>query len=187
MQLTMAAARNRPLARAWRPSQPPAVRQPTPLGALLDDTRAIAARRAGQGVDPLVWREAVGLRIAERTRPGRVEGRTLEVQVESSVWAQELSLLSRTLCERLRERGIAVSQLRFRVRPMTTERATPARRPPPPASARAPLPAELEARLARVEDLELREAIAEAASEWLNLDQRTPRSRAAPKSPKRRR
>lgn len=186
MQLDMAAARNRPLTRAWLPSQPPPARQPTPLGALLDETRTIAARRAGQGVDPLLWREAVGVRIAERARPGRVEGRTLEVQVESSVWAQELSLLSRTLCERLRERGIAVSQLRFRVKPLTTERREPARRPPPPATARAPLPAALEAHLARVEDLELREAISEAASRWLTLD-RAPRAPAAPKSPKRRR
>lgn len=62
-----------------------------------------------------LWRGAVGARIAERATPVSITGTTLVLRVPSSVWANELSLLSEQLCLRLRERGIEVNELRFRV------------------------------------------------------------------------
>ncbi len=155
-------------------------RGPELLGALLADARARAARSAEPGrIDAELWRRAVGPRISDRTRPGRLERGTLLVRVASAVWAQELSLLSDDLIGRLRASGLAVDTLRFRVerlepRPRVVAPRAPA---PPPA----PLPADLESRLAEVDDPELRAAIAQAAGYSLALDARRPSDASEPK------
>lgn len=117
--------------------------------------------------------------FSDRTRPGRLERGTLLVRVASAVWAQELSLLSDDLIGRLRASGLAVDTLRFRVerlepRPRVVAPRAPA---PPPA----PLPADLESRLAEVDDPELRAAIAQAAGYSLALDARRPSDASEPK------
>ncbi len=50
------------------------------------------------------WREAVGPMIAERAWPVAARGGVLTVSCESSVWAQELDLMSETICQRLNAR-----------------------------------------------------------------------------------
>lgn len=146
-------------------------RGPELLGALLAGARSRAARSGEPGrIDAELWRRVVGPRISDRTRPGRLERGTLLVRVASAVWAQELSLLSDDIIGRLRASGLAVDALRFRVerlepRPRVAAPAAPA---PPPE----PLPADLERRLAEVDDPELRAAIAQAAGYSLALDAR---------------
>ena len=113
-------------------------------------------------VAPHVWAAAVGVRIADRTRPISIEGGVLLVRTATSVWANELSLLSETLVTRLRAAGVPIRSMRFRVGPIDPpERVTWVR------SAKVPRPRPLEADLARaiarVPDAELREVIAEAA------------------------
>jgi hypothetical protein len=139
---------------------------PKPLGALLGGAREISAERSGAALDPDKWRRAVGARISSRTRPGRVQARTLTVHVANSVWAQELSLLSAELVNRLRTVGLDVDSVRFRV-DATLGRARPSQRPPPPKPDTSRLPAELAENLLAIDDLELRAAVASAAASWL--------------------
>ena len=108
------------------------------------------------------WRRAVGDRLAQKTHPERIADGILTVRVPSSTWAQELSLLSEVVLQRLGAAGHRVQKLRFQV---GTGRVAPD--PPVTVVRRAPLPAWLLATLARIDDPELRDAIAEAAS--LNL------------------
>lgn len=137
-------------------------RDPVLLGEILARAEATSARAAGSALAPAVWRDVVGERIARRTRPGALERGALTIHVASSVWAQELSLFSTTLLERLAQRGVHVARLRFRVEAVD---ASP--RFPKPAPSRTPLardlPPKLRERLDRIEDAELRAAIAEAA------------------------
>ncbi len=50
------------------------------------------------------WEQAVGSAIAERARPVSERAGVLTVACESSVWAQELDLMSAAILERLNER-----------------------------------------------------------------------------------
>ncbi len=144
-------------------------RGPELLGELLADARARAARSGEPGrIDAGLWRSVVGPRIGDRTAPGRVERGTLLVRVASAVWAQELSLLSDDIVARLRAAGLEVDALRFRVEKIDPlpRIAAPAAPAPPPV----PLPDELQARLAEIDDPELRKTIAAAAGYSLALE-----------------
>ena len=93
---------------------------------------------------PHVWAAAVGARIAERTRPVAIEDGVLLVRAATSVWANELSLLSDALVARLRAAGVTVRALRFRVGTIEPpERATELR------TAKVPRPIELDPQVSR--------------------------------------
>lgn len=109
------------------------------------------------------WAKAVGLRVADRTRPVALERGTLIVNAASATWATELSMLRDPILLRLRALGYDVKEVRFRVKqvpppPRPAERRK-ARAVPPPA----PLPAELSLALTKITDPELAQIIAEAA------------------------
>ena len=125
-------------------------------------------------IDREAWRRAVGDRIAARTEPGRLRNGVLTLHVASAAWAQELSFFTTDLLGRVQALGVAASSLRFQVRPVAAQRTAP--RAATPVRPRAVLPAEIEERLARVEDPALRAAIAEAAA--LGLASSAPRARA---------
>jgi len=113
------------------------------------------------------WEAAVGSRIAARARPVKIERGVLLVRTSTATWAQELSLLSETILEQLRARGVAVRSLRFRVGQVDPPERPPSRsevRKTPP---EAPLPQALREELARIDDDELRVAIAKAAAKNL--------------------
>lgn len=105
------------------------------------------------------WQRAVGERLALKTYPERITDGVLTVRVPSSTWAQELSLLSEVVLQRLAGAGHKVGKLRFHV-------STGPLRPEPPVTIvrRAPLPPGLVDSISRVPDPELRGAIAEAAA-----------------------
>jgi hypothetical protein len=109
------------------------------------------------------WRAAVGARIAERASPLSLTDGVLWLQVPSSVWAHELSLLSDEVCQSLRSRGVEVRELRFRVGALPTVERPAERRASRavPVVSRA-VPHELVGVLAAVADPELR-AIIEGA------------------------
>ena len=122
--------------------------------------------RSESPVAPHVWAAAVGVRIAERTRPISLENGVLLVRAATSVWANELSLLSETLVARLRAAGVSLRAMRFRVGPIDPpDRATEVRRAKVPRPQ--PLEAELARAIARIPDAELRDAITEAAKKNL--------------------
>ncbi len=55
------------------------------------------------------WHDIVGGKIAKHARPLRLQGDILYVQVESPIWAQELSLLKGVIINRLKKQGITDS------------------------------------------------------------------------------
>jgi predicted nucleic acid-binding Zn ribbon protein len=132
-------------------------RKPSTLAELLASSALLGARTAH--ISLVDWQRAVGARLAQKTLPERLSEGLLTVRVPSSAWAQELSLLSDVVAERLRAAGHAVQRLRFQVhapprsaeRPLTTVR-------------RAELPPRLKESIEQVEDADLRHAIAEAAA-----------------------
>jgi Dna[CI] antecedent, DciA len=105
------------------------------------------------------WRRAVGERLAQKTHPERESDGVLTVRVPSSTWAQELSLLSEVVLERLGAAGHRLQKLRFNVSGARLPSETPVT-----VVRRAALPPALSASLARLDDPELCQAIAEAAS-----------------------
>lgn len=131
------------------------------------------------------WRAAVGPRIADRARPIALERGVLVIKVVTSVWANELSMLSPQIIEKLAEPapngspGIVVGSLRFRVGPLDVIEGIPQRRDyrriPPPAR----LAPELERSLARLDDDELRGLIERAAKSNLAW-QAAPTCKATP-------
>lgn len=133
-------------------------RRPSTLAELLAGSPMLGARTAHIGMAE--WRRAVGPRLAQKTLPERISDGVLTVRVPSSTWAQELSLLSDVVAERLRAAGHAVQRLRFQVH--TPSAQTPER--PVTTVRRAEIPAQLRQSLDLIEDPELRRAIAEAAA-----------------------
>lgn len=158
----------------------PKLAAPEPLESVLE--RAGENRFAKRQLPiPLAeWRAAVGPRIADRARPIALERDVLVVKVVTSVWANELSLLSSDVIAKLAERGFVVKQLRFRVGPLdiiegVTQRKNYRKVPPP-----APLTPELARALDRVEDEGLRDIIGSAARAnlaWQRLNEAPPASR----------
>ena len=63
------------------------------LGKKLNEQRAVVE-----------WTEVVGERVAAHSRALRVDGGRLLVEVDSSVWAQELSLMRRRIVRDINER-----------------------------------------------------------------------------------
>jgi hypothetical protein len=147
------------------------------LGELLDGARVVSAERGRVAVDRDAWRRVVGDRIARRTEPGPLVGGVLTIFVASAPWAQELSLLTSELLVRLQPLGLRILSVRFRVRQQIQGPAAgPKRRP----AARAALPEDLQARVASVEDAELRQVIADAAELSLGRQARLTAKSAAP-------
>jgi hypothetical protein len=136
---------------------------PEPIDVTIDHARGPDAPWAKPAIRERIWRDAVGGRIADRARPVELSRGTLWVRVATSVWANELSLLHDQLVQRLRERGVFVNHLRFKVGPIE-QHSAPAeprrKRTVRPAIA---LPSELEAAIRVIDDDELREGIAGAA------------------------
>lgn len=160
----------------------PKSREPTHVGALLGGGRA----RAEPGhVDRERWRRIVGERVAARTRPGRLHEGTLTVYVASAVWAQELSLLSTAVLERLHAAGIEAEGLRFRVGDIDPLPDTTGRRPSPCAPSEPPevaLPKALAEQVARIADANLRAKVTEAASFSLGKRESVPATSKRPKT-----
>lgn len=139
---------------------------PTLLAALVAQARAEMVRAGGCALDSYTWERAIGARIASRSSPEQLRDGVLTLRVSSSVWAQELSLLSSTIIDRLSVAGFDISSIRCRVAPLDS---TPKRRQ---VVARAPipvveLPADLTEQLERIADVDLRTTIERAARSQL--------------------
>jgi hypothetical protein len=141
----------------------PTLRLPEPIEGVIDRAGEDRFAPRKPPIARRVWREAVGPRVASRAEPAELDRGVLTIRVATSVWANELSLLSTTLLARLQELGAPVSTLRFRVGPMQEPprpvEPRPTRAVPPPA----PLPTHLADMIAEVPDDDLRGGIALAA------------------------
>jgi hypothetical protein len=157
----------------------PTSRRPARTRAVEPAARAIANALAFHGITDLVraarlvteWADLVGPKIAQRTRPDGVTDRILYIEVVSSAWLQELSLLrpqlTMQLVERLGEPRL-FDKLEFRLagRRAREQVVVPHPRKPPRADKPLPMPASGAARekivreVSAVDDDELRELIA---------------------------
>ena len=139
------------------------MKAPEPFDELIERVGEARFAKKKLPIPVAVWREAVGPRIADRARPVVIERGILTILVATSVWANELQMLSKEIVERIKTRGIHITGVRFRVGSMDPVDRPPDRRAlrrvPPPK----PLPADIRTEVAKVKDLELRSILAQAA------------------------
>jgi hypothetical protein len=156
--------------------------RPEPLAKVLLRSASGQARE-GAPLPPRAWYDAVGDRVARRTRPIRLENKVLTVRAATAVWAQELSFVAPTIVKRLAALGFEVDSLRFRVGPVDAPDRTP--RPPRVKSVpfARPLSTELSCELDRIGDSALRETIARAAASNLAWQAARPATSATPAAP----
>lgn len=164
------------MAKRYRPH----LKAPEALGAILNRAGENRFARTREAIPALLWREAVGARIAERAYPVSLEDGVLLLRVATSVWANELWLLADEVTARLRERGVDARELRFRVGAMPPIDRPPERRIARTVPAVKKVPEEVARVLAEVSDPALRQAIESAAA--ANLAWQTV-VRAAPQEP----
>lgn len=88
--------------------------KPTAIGDLLKAT-PIGRAASSVLVSRALWEEVAGVGFARRTKPDRLERGTLYILCASSGWAQELTLHSTVIVQRLKERGLEVERIRFKV------------------------------------------------------------------------
>jgi hypothetical protein len=151
---------------AWTAARPDKRGAPPALLAdVLVGAENFIAKRSGAAIPRAQWTTIVGPRIAGRTRVGGLFKNVLTVKVASSAWSNELSFLKVDLIAKLQRAGYDVTDLRFRLDRIEETKA-PMRRGPSqaaPTTGQTPLPPELLERLQKVDDPNLRAAIAEAA------------------------
>ena len=156
---------------AWIPERPDRRgAAPAKLSEVLVGAEAYMAKRSGAALPRAEWTSIVGPRIAGRTRVGRLWKGVLTIKVASSSWSNELSFLKPDLLRKLQRAGHDVIDLRFSVDKIDSNQL-PQRRGPrvasPPAPQDATLPEDLIRKLEKVDDPNLRAAIAEAARQSL--------------------
>jgi hypothetical protein len=132
-------------------------RGPKSLAELLAASPMLSARTAQ--ISLLDWQRSVGERLAVKTFPERISDGVLTVRVPSSTWAQELSLLSQVVLDRLQAAGHRIQRLRFHVAAAAPQPDLPVTR-----VRRVALPTGLQQSIARLGDPEMRDAISEAAA-----------------------
>lgn len=122
------------------------------LSSLLPRSEPVRLRRT--------WDESVGPRIAAKSDALRIRGTTLVVQAASAAWAQELSLLSSVILDRLAKAGLPVDALRFQVGVISREKSLKLKRA---VVRRATLPNDLRGHIDGLDDSELGDSIKKAA------------------------
>ena len=82
------------------------MRRVEPIGKILRDVVAdLGIRKKLEQQRAVVeWEEVVGQRVAAHSRATRVDAGRLFVEVDSSVWAQELSLMKRHILREMNAR-----------------------------------------------------------------------------------
>jgi Dna[CI] antecedent, DciA len=155
------------------------VSAPEPLRRILERAGENRFARAREAIPAALWRDAVGARIAERAFPLALEDGTLLLRVPTSVWANELSLLADEVCSRLRDRGVAARELRFRVGAVPAVERPPERRIARAVPVIRQIPDEVARELAAVTDPVLRQAIESAAAAnlaWQSMTRPAPQA-----------
>lgn len=159
--------------------------EPTLLGSLVAGTRADLIRAGGCPLDAHTWQRAIGDRIAARSQPEQLRDGVLTLRVASSVWAQELSLLSSTIIERLAPLGFAIRTIRCKVASLdASSKPKPSPRKPV-AVAPVQLPAELAQQLDQIRDDDLKATIETAARAQLQMRAQRLARPAPPRGPQR--
>ncbi|MGN6170144.1 MAG: DciA family protein [Solirubrobacteraceae bacterium] len=78
-------------------------RSPRPLSGSLETLAQKLAPDTVLAETQRAWRDAVGAAIAQRAQPVAERAGVLTISCESSIWAQELDLMSEAILERLNQ------------------------------------------------------------------------------------
>lgn len=113
--------------------------------------------------DEVTWRRVMGVQLAKRTRPHQIRKGVLWVRVETSAWAQELSLMANMLLAKVKRFRPEVTEIRFRVGPLEPEARPPELSVAGRTIKPAPIPEKLAVELVHVDD-DVRNAIMNAAA-----------------------
>ena len=157
----------------------PRLDAPEAIGVVIDRSGEdrFASQRAP--IAEHAWRRAVGARIADRAKPLSLENGVLVVKVATSAWAHELSLMKTDLLKPLGSHG--VRDIRFKVGAVEAPQRATEQRASRAVPKPQPLSGELAATVAAVEDPELRELIALAASSSIAWQEHTAQRKPPPK------
>jgi hypothetical protein len=145
-----------------RPKKRSSLQTPETLDGILDRSGENRFARVRMPFARDTWVRVVGPRIADRTRPLKLEGGELLVLVATSVWSSELTMLSGDVLRRLQLYGIEAQRLRFRVGQIDVDRP-PERRLRRVVPSAVPLPPALERSVRGIEDHDLMDEIRRAA------------------------
>jgi hypothetical protein len=141
--------------------------RPEPIGKVVERAGENRFAKKALPVPIDIWRHAVGPRIAAAAEPVSLDQGVLVVRTSTSVWANELSMLSDPIRAKLEQAGFPIKRLRFVVGSLFTKAAAPVptikRWVPPPAR----LPPSMQELLPSIEDPELAALLADAASKNL--------------------
>jgi len=144
-------------------------REPSQVGDLLDAVfgRSGLKNRIREKEVLLVWEEAVGEIVFRNSRPLSVANGILVVETRDNVWMQELSMMRRSIVEKINEimGWEAIKELRFKIG--TAKEKKPPRKPVKSSRKKTVTEspkagesnAEIEEALAGVEDPELKAAL----------------------------
>ena len=82
------------------------MRHAQPIGRILAEVvRDLGlAKKMSEQRAVVEWPDIVGGRVAEHSRAIKVDGGRLLVEVDSSVWSQELTLMKRSILRRINDR-----------------------------------------------------------------------------------
>jgi len=64
---------------------------------------------------------AVGPAIAKKTRPVKLDGKSLLVAVSDNIWLSELAFIKEDIVDRMRESGIDITEIKFYYKKFDTE------------------------------------------------------------------
>ena len=96
-----------------------------PIGSILPDVIRTCRREKDTAMTAVwdVWHQAVGVTIAENTRPAAFKGRLLLVHVSSSVWVHQLQFMKRDLIEKINAacKTELVGDITFKIGPLESE------------------------------------------------------------------
>ena len=81
-----------------------------------------------------IWQDAVGPRIARHSHPKRLQNNTLWVEVDSSVWMQQLHFMEEQMKEKLNQMmgSSMIEKIRFKLGEMSFSCDTTSEKEPPP-------------------------------------------------------
>jgi predicted nucleic acid-binding Zn ribbon protein len=90
---------------------------PAPLARVLEEMlerKGLGAKLAQYGIFD-DWEKLVGPALGEKTRPVKMMGNQMVIEVEHSTWIQELQFLKPKLLQKIRQEfpGTKISDLRF--------------------------------------------------------------------------
>jgi hypothetical protein len=91
-----------PTSKGWKDVDPERTAEPSPVGEVVESLLGRREFSRGMGVGKLArsWPDVVGDRLAEETRPAKLEGGTLVITASSGPWGSQAQFLAEEIRKR---------------------------------------------------------------------------------------